>query len=130
MTIGNLNAQGKWDTKEEKHNNGVVLTGLIDFNSKKLITIQPKGKNATIIYDPYFDKYQINWLDKENFQKQIDLSGGVETSYGIIYKDQDGAEIFVINTLKENGKLELVIAKPIEIDGKKVKLFYHFEDFN
>lgn len=72
VTSFNLNAQNKWDKDVKTYTNGVFLQGLIDLDSGKITALNPKGKNVTIIYDPFFRTYKINWKEIDSdFQMNL-----------------------------------------------------------
>jgi hypothetical protein len=137
LCVLNLNAQKKWETKEVKYNNGVCILGVLDMESKKMIKAIPNGKNASILYDPFYNSYLIIWEESDG-RKQFDLIAYKETPLnGTIYRTRKNGisedkqdEYFIINEINKNGKLHVMDVYPIENDGKQYKLMYTFDDFD
>ena len=134
LNFSNLNAQNNWDTKEETYTNGVFLVGLFDMDENKIISLNPKGKNASITYDPFYNTYKINFDDIDGktemyFKPKTEtLENG--TIFIDTYSNSDKNQFFISNTLNKDKKILLISAYPIISNGKQFKMIYAFEDFN
>ena len=134
LNFSNLNAQNNWDAKEKTYTNGVLLVGLLDMDEKKIISLNPKGKNVSITYDPFYNTYKINFDDIDG-KSEMYFKPKTETpENGTIfidsYSNSDKNEFFILDTLNKDKKIQLISAYPIISNGKKFKLIYAFEDFN
>ena len=127
----NVTAQKKWNTVEHNYYDGVVLTGLLDVTEAKLMGagFQPKGKKVTIKFDPFYDKYTIDWVEEDGAARMV-LKFSEENSGGKMYIDTYGRNTpyFVINKIENDNKLIIMSVDPVLLDGKKVKLVLMFDD--
>ena len=122
-------SQKNWDTKEKTYTGGVALHGLIDVVENKVVVLEPMGKNVTINYDPFFNKYIINW-DEENSSAKMELKFSEENSGGKMYVDiySSNTAYFVHNKIDKNNQLILMSVDSSLVENKKVKLIFIFED--
>lgn len=134
LTFSNVNAQNNWDKKEKTYTNGVLLDGLLDMETKKIVSLNPKGKNVSITYDPFYNTYKINW-DEIDGKMKMYLKPKTETpDNGTIFIDANAndemGQFFIIDTFNKNKKIQLISAYPLDYNGKKYKMIFVFEDFN
>lgn len=125
----NSNAQKNWETKEQNYYGAVALSGLIDVNEGKIILLKPMGKNASVKYDPFFDKYTIDWIEDDGPARMV-LKFSEENSGGKMYLDSYSSDTpyFIHNYIERDNKLTIMSANPQFIDNRKVKLIFVFDD--
>lgn len=123
------NAQKNWDTKEQNYYGGVALSGLIDVNEGKVLVLKPMGKNAVVKYDPFYDKYTIDWEEEDGAARMV-LKFSEENSGGKMYLDSysSNTPYFIHNYIERDNKLTIMSANPQFVDNKKVKLIFVFDD--
>jgi hypothetical protein len=122
-------AQKNWETKEQTYSGGVAMSGLIDVVQAKVIGLKPMGKNVVLKYDPFFDKYTIDWLEEDGPAKMV-LKFSEQNSGGKMYVDtySSNTAYFIHNYIERDNKLTVLSADPIMIENRKVKLIFVFDD--
>lgn len=122
-------AQKKWDTKEQKYFDAVVLVGVVDASTEKVLGLVPKGKNVKLVYDTFFDRYTAEWIEVNGPAKMI-LAFSEENSNGRMYVDTfaSNTQYYVENYIESDNKLVVMAVKPTYIENVKVKVFFVFDD--
>lgn len=125
-------SQKKWDTKDRYYTGGILLKGLMDVDDAKVLGLEPYGKKVSITYDPYYNKYTIDYIDKNGTTRMV-LEFIEENSGGKMYKDSYAVEskyneYFVHNNIEKEDKFILIGANSAKIEGRNVKLILAFED--
>lgn len=125
----NATAQKKWETKERNYTQGIVMSGLIDIAQAKLLGLKPIGKEVSINYDPFYDKYTINWAGEDGPARLV-LKFSEENSGGKMYVDTYSSDTpyFVHDKIESDNKLTVIGANSGEIEGRKMKLVFIFDD--
>lgn len=129
----NINAQAKWDTEERIYQDGVLLTGLIDIDKMEIEILQPVGKKVKIIYDPFYEKYTIDWEEQDGPSRMILTKSGIAGNGSTTFVDSYApvgkqAEFFVHNNISTVRKLTLVTVLPFLIEKKNYKMIFVFDD--
>jgi len=131
LSIGyNASAQNKWDTEERKYTGGVIVWGLIDDDNSKLIgSLQPLGKDVTVLYDPFFNKYTINWTGEEGKNNMV-LKFSEENFGGKMYLHVNGNDnpYFINDVISKENKLIIMSAKHELINNRKVRVIFLVSD--
>jgi hypothetical protein len=125
-------AQNKWDTKERNYSGGVVLSGIIDVVQAKVLGVKPTGKNVYVNYDPFYDKYVIDWMEDDGAARMT-LKFKEENSGGKMYIDTyspKSSAYFVHEHISDEHRLTLMSSDPVMLEGKKVKMIIIFDDLN
>lgn len=119
----------KWDTKEQKYNGGVALSGIVDISLGKVLGLNPIGKEVSITYDPFYNKYIIDWIEEDGTAR-MNLKFKEENSGGKMYVDtySSNTAYFIHDHLKDENKLTIMSAEPTMLKDRKVKLILVFDD--
>lgn len=124
-----ISAQKNWNTKEIKYTDGVVMIGMIDVEKNEVLGLKPIGKEVSVTYDPFFDKYSISWKNEEGYG-EISVKFYENNSGGKMYKDINSPNIyyFVHDSIESKNKLTLIPTEVSINNGKRVKYIFLFDD--
>ncbi|WP_430399927.1 hypothetical protein [Flavobacterium sp.] len=116
-----------WETKEKTYTEGIMLYGIIDVDTNKVISLKPYAKKVTVKYDPFFYSYVINFETLEgNYMMKLvtkrELSSGI-TTYVDTYSKNPQIEYLIEDKIKSDGSIIITALKAIVIDGKNLKPF-------
>lgn len=135
ISILNINAQKKFHTTERSYSNGVLLAGIYDMEQKKFFRdLEPKGKNVSIKYDPFFNKYTIDWINEVGEQCHFNLKFSEENSGGMMYINTSSSSnnfpFFIDDTIEngEKGNLTLTSAVTLPFENRQVRFIFMFVD--
>ena len=121
----------KWDTKERKYSNGVAAVGLIDIENYKVSDLTPAGKDVILLYDPYFQKYTIDWIDEKNKKNRMSLVFKEKDRGRNVYIDQyspTGDAYLITDEISSSKKVTVISATTNNVNGKQYKLIIIFDD--
>lgn len=124
-----ISAQKNWNTKEIKYTDGVVMIGMVDVEKNEVLDLKPIGKEVSVTYDPFFDKYSISWKNEEGYG-EISVKFYENNSGGKMYKDINLPNIyyFVHDSIESKNKLTLIPTEVSINNGKRVKYIFVFDD--
>lgn len=106
------------------------MQGLIDVVEAKVIGLKPMGKDVVIKYDPFFDKYTIDWMEEDSAAKMV-LKFSEENPGGKMYLDTYSPKktaYFIHNCISRDNKLTIMSANPTIVENRKFKLIFVFDD--
>ena len=81
-------AQKNWETKEKKYFDGVALSGLLDVDKKEVAVIKPFAKNVNLTYDPFYNKYTINFNEDGSESRMILTVSGKASNGNDLFIDE------------------------------------------
>lgn len=120
-----------WDTKERKYSDGVAAVGLIDVKNYKVSDLKAAGKDVTLLYDPYFQKYTIDWIDEKDKTNRMSLVFKENDRGRKIYIDQyspTGDAYLITDEISSAKKVTVISATTNNVNGKQYKLIIIFDD--
>lgn len=121
----------KWDTKERKYSDGVAAVGLIDIENYKVSDLTPAGKDVILLYDPYFKKYTIDWIDEKDKKNRMSLVFEENDQRRNIYIDQYSPTrdaYLITDEISSSKKVTVISARTNNVNGKQYKLIIIFDD--
>ena len=121
----------KWDTKERQYSDGVAAVGLIDVSTYKVSSLNPAGKNVTLLYDPYFQKYTFDWINEKDETNRMSLVFKENDQGRKIYIDQyspNGDAYLITDEISSAKKVTVISATSSNVNGKQYKLILIFDD--
>lgn len=121
----------KWDTKERKYSDGVAAVGLIDIENYKVSDLTPAGKDVILLYDPYFQKYTIDWIDEKDKKNRMSLVFKEKDRGRNVYIDQyspTGDAYLITDEISSSKKVTVISATTNNVNGKQYKLIIIFDD--
>ena len=121
----------KWDTKERQYSDGVAAVGLIDVSTYKVSSLNPAGKNVTLLYDPYFQKYTFDWINEKGETNRMSLVFKQNDQGRNIYIDQyspNGEAYLITDEISSAKKVTVISATSSNVNGKQFKLVLIFDD--